>query len=94
MAIKVQRDSSKFYVELEGKRAKINFKLPQEDVIELVHTEVPDEFRGKGVAEEMAKVALQYARDNHLKVIPSCRFVNAYIQRHKEYQDLVYRHEE
>lgn len=78
MAIEVKKERSKFFVELEGKQAKINFTLPQEGVIELVHTEVPEEFRGKGVAEEMAKAALQYSRENHLKVIPSCRLTSSF----------------
>ena len=45
---------------------------------------------GQGIAEELAKFALNYARESNLKVIPSCRFVNAYIKRHQEYQDLVW----
>jgi uncharacterized protein len=50
--------------------------------IELMHTEVPMSQRGKGIGEKIVKFALEYARQNQLEVIPSCRFVQAYLKRH------------
>ena len=52
--------------------------------IELMHTEVPKSQRGKGIGERIVKFALEYARQNQLEVIPSCRFVQAYLKRHPE----------
>jgi uncharacterized protein len=52
--------------------------------IELMHTEVPMSQRGKGIGEKIVKFALEYARQNQLEVIPSCRFVQAYLKRHPE----------
>ncbi len=52
--------------------------------IELMHTEVPMSQRGKGIGERIVKFALEYARQNQLQVIPSCRFVRAYLKRHPE----------
>jgi predicted GNAT family acetyltransferase len=52
--------------------------------IELMHTEVPISQRGKGIGERIVKFALEYARQNQLQVIPSCRFVQAYLKRHPE----------
>jgi uncharacterized protein len=52
--------------------------------IELMHTEVPMSQRGKGVGEKIVKFALEYARQNQLEVIPSCRFVQAYLKRHPD----------
>ena len=53
------------------------------------HTEVPPELEGRGIASEMAKFALEYARDQGLGVVPLCPFVEAYIRRHPEYKLLV-----
>jgi predicted GNAT family acetyltransferase len=50
--------------------------------IELMHTEVPMSQRGKGIGERI--FALDYARQNQLEVIPSCKFVQAYLKRHPE----------
>jgi predicted GNAT family acetyltransferase len=52
--------------------------------IELMHTEVPMAERGKGIGEKIVTFALEYARQNQLQVIPSCRFVQAYLKRHPD----------
>jgi uncharacterized protein len=52
--------------------------------IELVHTEVPESHRGQGIGEKIVRFALEFARQNQLKVIPSCRFVRAYLKRHPD----------
>lgn len=53
------------------------------------HTEVPEALKGQGIASQLAKTALEYARDNHLKVMPLCPYVAAYIRHHPEYKELV-----
>jgi predicted GNAT family acetyltransferase len=59
------------------------------DVLDLVHTEVPEEAEGQGIGAALAKAALDHARSEGMKVIPSCPFVRTYIKRHGEYADLV-----
>jgi predicted GNAT family acetyltransferase len=59
------------------------------DTLDLLHTRVPTELEGKGYGGALARAALDYARENGLKVIPTCPFVNAFLRRHKEYADLV-----
>ena len=62
----------------------------QEDgTIYLVHTEVPAEMEGKGIGGQLAKAALNYARENKLRVVARCPFVTSYLERHPEYQDLL-----
>jgi predicted GNAT family acetyltransferase len=57
--------------------------------INLIHTEVPKELGGRGLGGKLAAFALDYAREHGLRVVPTCPFVAAYIERHPEYQDLV-----
>ncbi len=59
------------------------------DVLDLHHTFVPDSMRGKGVAALLAEEALRYARDNALKVEPTCSYIAVYIRRHPEYAPLL-----
>ena len=59
------------------------------DHITLVHTEVAPELEGKGYGSLLARFALDYARANKLRVIPSCPFVSQFIRRHPDYADLV-----
>ncbi|WP_291910399.1 GNAT family N-acetyltransferase [Chitinophaga sp. CB10] len=57
--------------------------------IAYVHTEVPPELEGRGIASALAKYVLEYARANNLKVKPLCPYVHAYMKRHPEYNDLL-----
>ncbi len=54
--------------------------------ISLVHTEVPEALKGKGLGSQLVRAALDYAHFNQLKVIPICPFVKAYLQKHPETQ--------
>ncbi len=56
-----------------------------------MHTFIPDESRGKGIAAEMAKFGLEYARKEKFKIMLYCPFVASYVKRHPEYQDLINR---
>lgn len=58
-------------------------------VLNLHHTEVPHQQRGRGTAAALVKAALDYARAQGLKVVPSCSYVRAYMRRHPATQDLL-----
>ncbi len=53
------------------------------------HTEVDDEFEGRGLGSQLAQAALDAARDEGLDVLPFCPFIKAWIGKHPEYLDLV-----
>jgi predicted GNAT family acetyltransferase len=57
--------------------------------ITLIHTEVPPELRGRGIADALARAALDDARRRRLLVRPLCPFAQAFLKRHPEYADLV-----
>ena len=59
------------------------------NVLELVHTEVADEYEGRGFGSALARTALDYARANNLKVMPTCPFVRSWMASHHEYDDLL-----
>lgn len=58
-------------------------------VLHMVHTEVPPEAAGGGVAGKVVRAALDYATANGLKVFPTCTYVRSYMQRHPETQSLL-----
>jgi predicted GNAT family acetyltransferase len=55
----------------------------------LVHTEVREEYGGRGLATQLVRGALDDVRRRNLRIVPICPFVEAYIERHPEYDDLV-----
>ena len=58
-------------------------------LIAFIHTEVDDAFEGHGVGSALVGGALDDARRRDLEVLPFCPFVNSYIEKHREYVDLV-----
>ena len=73
-----------------GYEAELAYARPADDVIDFTHTYVDENLRGQGVAEALARTALAYAREQHLKVKTTCRFMAGFVQRHHdEYADLL-----
>ena len=52
-------------------------------------TEVPEPIAGRGIAGELTRVALRFAREQKYKVVPACSYAEAFLQRHEEYHDLL-----
>ncbi len=57
--------------------------------VTFTHTFVPSELRGRGVAEQLVRAALGWARQEGRQVVPVCSYVAKFIERHVEYRDLL-----
>lgn len=75
---------------VNGMQAILSYERHGNRIIYL-HTEVPPELEGHGLAGELARAALDDARARHQSVVPQCPFVASFIKRHPEYEDLVER---
>jgi predicted GNAT family acetyltransferase len=58
-------------------------------LIAIFHTQVADQFQGRGLADRLAVAALEDARAKNLQVLPFCPLVDSYIQGHPAYVELV-----
>lgn len=70
----------RFEIETDAGPAVLEYREGN-GVIDLVHTGVPPAFEGKGYGTALVRAALDYARSAGLRVIPSCPFVRAYLER-------------
>lgn len=61
----------------------------REGHLEFYTTQVPPRHRGQGIAAQLVKRGLDDAKAAGKRVIPSCSYVAAYIERHPEYKSLV-----
>ena len=64
--------------------------IPAGELLVFSHTEVFPAFEGRGVGSALARAGLDDARARGLTVMPPCPFVHGWINRHREYVDLVY----
>lgn len=73
---------NRFEIFESGQIAYLQYE-EKEDSIDFVHTFVPKQLEGQGIANALAEAGLNYAKREQLKVIPSCSFIKTYIERHK-----------
>ena len=78
----------RFELVVDGGIAFANYRLTPQAVI-ITHTETPHALRGRGIASELVRGALELIRSDGLKVIAGCGFVVDYLRKHPEDADLV-----
>lgn len=90
MEYKVRHDQEdcKFKATVDSHQSFIKYSV-SDGVIAILSTYVPPAVEGRGVAAELTKTVLEYARENNLKVKPVCSYAVTYMQRNREYQDLL-----
>lgn len=86
--VKHDKTNNRFYLLAEGYTIQLDYSQ-QGNVINFFHTYTPPAIRGKGLASEVVKQGLEYAKENNLKVIASCSFVQSFITQNKEYIKLL-----
>ena len=90
MSMQISHDhaSGRFNTRLDGHEAELVYRR-QDGRLLIDHTGVPQAIGGRGVAGELVKAALDYARAEGLRVVPLCSYSAEYIRRHPGYADLV-----
>ena len=90
MDIPVTHDagSHRFKAVVNQHESHLEYAL-HDNVMEILHTIVPPEVGGRGIAGTLTATALEYARAHALKIKPLCAYAAAYFQRHPEHADLL-----
>ena len=87
-AVRDNKTRHRFELDVEGDVAFANYRLTPQAVV-ITHTETPPALRGRGIASELVKGALELIRTDGHKVIAGCSFVVDYLRKHPEEADLV-----
>lgn len=83
-----EQENERFVIYINDKEAFVEYNIT-EDVLNLYHTYTEPELRGKGLAAQVVRAAIEFAKENNLKVVPTCSYVQAFIKRNDEYKELV-----
>ncbi len=86
-SVRDNKTQSRFELDVEGALAFANYRRTPDTVI-ITHTETPRSLRGRGIASELVRGALELIRADGLKVVAGCGFVVDYLQKHPEFADL------
>ncbi len=90
MAIDIKNNPTahRFETTINGKTAFVDYKL-RPGIMAVLHTKVPKELEGQGIAAAMTKFVLEYIAAEKLQLVPYCPYMRAYLQKHPEYGYLV-----
>lgn len=90
MSFAIQHDSAahRFHTEVESARCVLDYTLTS-GVMTITHTGVPAKVGGRGIASALVQAALDNARGEGWKVVPSCSYAAAWMERHPQYDELL-----
>lgn len=90
LAYEVTHDlaGQRFIARVQGELALLDYQIKRRRMI-ITHTEVPEAIGGRGIAGELTRMALRWAREQRYKVVPACAYAEAFMARHEEFQDLM-----
>jgi uncharacterized protein len=84
------RESAKrFTMRTPSGLAYISYEEPDPRTMDLQHTVVPEPDRGQGLGATLVQEAISHARDEGKKVVATCPFVKAWLEKHPEERDVV-----
>jgi predicted GNAT family acetyltransferase len=82
-------DESRFEIYADGRLAGFAAYRRHGAVADFTHTQVDDEFEGRGLGSRLIRGALDASRADGQQVRPYCPFVKDFIAKHADYVDLV-----
>ena len=82
-------ERGRYEAHLDGELAGVLEYVIKYGRLALVHTEVLPAFEGRGIGSALVRFGLADARKRGLRVIASCPYVQAYLERHHEDDDII-----
>lgn len=93
MDLKIQHKETEggiFYIEENEKYvANLEYINEKENTMVILHTMVAKKLEGKGVGKSLVEAAINYARENSMKIKPVCPFARAVMRKDDQYADMV-----
>jgi uncharacterized protein len=74
---------ARFEVTVDGRLAELTYRRRGDRLI-LVHTGVPEELGGHGIAGQLVQAALARATAEDLTVVPLCPFARSWLEHHPD----------
>jgi len=81
--------ASRYELHVGGELAGIIQYRLRDSEISLLHTEIEPAFQGAHLATQLARYALDDARERGLAVLPFCPYVSSWIKKHPQYAEVV-----
>ncbi len=74
-----QEDRGQFVIVLDNEPAILKYRVSADNVIDFCQTYVPNEARGKGIAEKLVHKGLAWAKEQGYEIKASCWYVDRFL---------------
>jgi predicted GNAT family acetyltransferase len=88
VTVRHEREASRFAATVDGYDCELDYRLDGA-VLTILHTGVPSAVGGRGIAAELTRAAVEFARTENLKVYPACSYAAVYFRRNPQFADLL-----
>jgi predicted GNAT family acetyltransferase len=85
----VTEEADRFTISLEDRSVGFAQFAQRDGQRVFFHTEVDDQFEGRGLATILIGEALSATKETGLRIVPVCELVAAYCAKHPEFNDIV-----
>lgn len=89
MVVEHDAAANRFVVRLTAGDAVLSYLPAGAGVLDFRSTYVPPPARGQGIAGRLVRTALDYAREQGCRVIPSCWYVREWVEQNPDYRPLL-----
>ena len=92
MNIEINEQNGKGFAiaNIEGEKAgMMAYNISNAEFILIDHTEVEENFKGKGVGKAILYKIVEMARDKGIKIFPLCPFASAMFKKYNDIQDVL-----
>lgn len=69
--------------------AEMTYRTKEPHTMVIDHTEVSEQLRGQNIGYQLVHTAVEYARTNHLTIVPLCTFAKAVFDKKPEFKDVL-----
>lgn len=88
-AAEVTAESDRFSISVDGQKAGFTEYIDHDNQRIFPHTEIDDEFGGRGLGTIVVREALEATRAAGMRIVPVCPMVSGFIEKHSEFAELV-----
>ncbi len=81
MQIEHQPRDTRFIAFIDHQQARLEYDLLPRHGINFTFTYVPESLRGQGIAEQLVRTGLAWARQQGFEIEASCWYVRRFLQR-------------
>ena len=85
--IKNNKTNGQFELRTDEHLAYLTYRMRKKTMF-FMHTKVPDELAGQGIASGLALAALNFAKDHKYAIAVMCPFVSGFVEKHPEWYEL------